>query len=63
MTEIGERAFADCANQRFISIRNAEAVIAPTAFDGVTDLTIIAPTGSTAEAYAGAHGFTFQPAA
>lgn len=61
--EISSRAFADCPQLRMIEIKNPNAVIARTAFSGVSGLTIIAPPGSTAETFARARGFGFLPAA
>ena len=56
-------AFASCPKLACAQFAGADTVIDGSAFDGVTGLTIIAPVGSTAEAYAIAHGFDFQPAA
>ena len=56
-------AFASCPKLACAQFAGADTEIDPTAFDGVTGLTIIAPGGSTAEAFASAHGFDFMPAA
>ncbi len=56
-------AFADGPNLAYISIPNATAVIDENAFGNLQNLTILGKSGSTAEAYATAHGFTFVPAA
>ena len=56
-------AFASCPKLACAQFAGADTEIDPTAFDGVTDLTIIAPNGSTAESFAAAHGFDFMPAA
>ena len=63
VTQIESRAFAACPNLRFAKFLGESTMIDDTAFDGVTNLTIIAPVGSKAEAYASAHGYTFLPAA
>ena len=63
VTQIESRAFAACPNLRFAKFLGESTMIDDTAFDGVTNLTIIAPVGSKAEAYASAHGCTFIPAA
>ena len=56
-------AFASCPKLAYVQFAGADTEIDGSAFAGVTGLTIIAPVGSTAEAYAIAHGFDFQPAA
>jgi hypothetical protein len=58
-TMIGSNAFADCPNLMQIFIPNAETVIDENAFGNMQSLTIIGKTGSTAETYATAHGYTF----
>ena len=58
-TAIGSRAFADCANLKYIYIPAATKTIAADAFDGVNSLTILGANGSTAEEYATVHGYTF----
>lgn len=63
VTEIGAQAFANCPNLRCVDIRGAQTVIAPSAFEGVTDLMILAPAGSAAETWADQHGVSFLPAA
>ena len=56
-------AFASCPKLACAQFAGADTEIDGSAFDGVTGLTIIAPGGSTAEAFASAHGFDFMPAA
>ena len=56
---IGSRAFADCPNLTYIYIPAATKTIAANAFTGVDGLTILGASGSTAETYATAHGYTF----
>ena len=56
---IGSCAFAGCPNLAYISIPNAEVVIDENAFGNMQNLTILGKTGSTAETYATAHGYTF----
>ena len=63
VTRIENAAFAACPKLACAQFAGADTVIDASAFDGVSGLTIIAPSGSTAEAFAAAHGFTFQPAA
>lgn len=63
VAQIEARAFAACPNLRYAEFMGVNTEIDDTAFDGVTNLTIIAPVGSKAEAYASAHGYTFLPAA
>ena len=60
---IDGNAFASCPKLAYAQFAGADTVIDPAAFNGVNGLTIIAPGGSTAEAYASAHGFDFVPAA
>lgn len=60
---IGSGAFAGCPNLRYVEICGTQTLINDTAFDGVTGLTIIAPTGSKAETWAAEHDVNFQPAA
>ena len=56
---IGSRAFADCPNLKYIYIPAATKTITADAFDGVEGLTILGASGSTAETFATAHGYTF----
>ena len=63
VTEIGSGAFAGCPNLHYAEICGTQTEIDDTAFDGVTGLTIIAPTGSKAEIWAAQHSVNFQPAA
>ena len=60
---IGSGAFAGCPNLRYVEICGTKTEIDPAAFDGVTGLTIIAPSGSKAETWAAEHSVNFQPAA
>ena len=63
MARIDGGAFASCPKLAYAQFAGADTEIGENAFDGVSSLTIIAPGGSTAEAYAIAHGFDFLPAA
>ena len=63
VARIDGNAFASCPKLAYAQFAGADTVIDGSAFDGVTGLTIIAPNGSTAEAFATAHGFDFLPAA
>ena len=63
VTRIDSAAFASCPKLTYAQFAGADTEIDGSAFDGVSGLTIIAPSGSTAEAYASAHGFDFLPAA
>ena len=63
VARIESGAFASCPKLAYAQFAGADTEIDGSAFDGVTDLTIIAPGGSTAEAFASAHGFDFMPAA
>lgn len=56
---IGQLAFADCKNLRYIRIPNVSAEIDPSAFVGVSGLTIIGVSGSTTQAFAEQYGYTF----
>lgn len=57
---IGQFAFADCPNLRYIYIPAATTSIDRYAFAEVTGLTIFGKAGSYAEAFADARGFTFE---
>ena len=59
VTTIGPRAFADCPKLRDIAISGTETWIDPTAFAGVSNLTIHGADGSYAEFYASKYGFAF----
>ena len=59
VTKIGPRAFADCPNLRNIDIPSGTTGIDPTAFSGVSNLTIHGTEGSYAEFYAQKFGFVF----
>ena len=63
VAHIDSAAFAFCPKLAYAQFAGADTEIDASAFDGVTGLTIIAPGGSTAEAFASAHGFDFMPAA
>jgi len=52
-------AFVDCTNLRQIYIPAGTVKISPSAFRNCTDLVIYGTTGSAAEAFAEARGFTF----
>lgn len=56
---IGPRAFADCANLCQVQLPASVTEIDATAFAGAKGLTIFAPAGSAAEAFATAQGFAF----
>ncbi|MEG2701792.1 MAG: Ig-like domain-containing protein [Clostridia bacterium] len=60
LTNIGSRAFANCAALRSVTLESAVAVIAEDAFDGCTNLVVRCPPGSYAESYALAKGFAVQ---
>ena len=58
-TEIGAKAFADCAMLRRVEIPASVAVIAEDAFEGCShELVIVTPKGSAAESFAQAHGIS-----
>ena len=58
-TEIGAKAFADCAMLRRVEIPASVAVIAEDAFEGCSnELVIVTPKGSAAESFAQAHGLS-----
>lgn len=63
VTRIEKRAFADCPNLHDVDIPESATSIDPTAFAGVTGLTIHGVDGSYAESYASQYGFAFIPAA
>ena len=50
--EVNARTFADCARLESVLFYGMDTRIAPDAFAGCNDLVIIAPVGSTAQAYA-----------
>ena len=56
---IGENAFAYCTKLKQIYIPKSTTSIHPTAFTGVTGLTIFGKAGSAAEQFASDYGFTF----
>lgn len=56
---IGSRAFADCPNLAFIYIPAGVQFIDPSAFGDIGALTVYGKTGSAAESFAEAHGYTF----
>ena len=57
---VGASAFADSPALTAAVFLGADTVIDATAFSGCTGLTIIAPAGSTAQAFAQAQGFAFM---
>lgn len=57
-TSIGNRAFANCPNLRYIFIPDG-AKINENAFDGITELTIIGVSDKDIESYALRHGFKY----
>ena len=63
VTAIESNAFANCPKLCAVYIPAATKNIADDAFTGVSSLIILGKTGSTAEAFAKAHGFDFQPMA
>ena len=56
---IGKRAFAECSELRYIIIPENTTYIAPDAFEGTNELTVVGVVGSYAEQYAKANGFVF----
>lgn len=60
LEEIGTKAFENCGSLRHIYIPQSTTSIARNAFEGCTDLTIWGRTGSVAQAYATAKGFSFM---
>jgi len=58
-TSIGWHAFTDCSKLMYIYIPEKTTDIDLQAFGDRTELTILGKTGSTAETYATAHGYTF----
>ena len=56
VTEIGARAFADCASLALIEIPNPSTTIDATAFEGCGEIVIVTCPGSAAEAFANANG-------
>ena len=59
MTEIGKRAFADCAQLAFIRIPASCAAIAADAFEGCGDTVIACAADSPAYRYAAEHGMAY----
>ena len=57
--EVNARTFADCAKLESVLFYGMDTRIAPDAFAGCNDLVIIAPVGSTAQAYAEQMGWDF----
>ena len=57
---IGSRAFADCGSLEYVIIPERTTYIAPDAFEGTSGLTIIGESGSYADQYAQAYGFSFK---
>ena len=62
-TEIGPRAFAGCPKLRFVELLNPNTGIDLSAFEGVTDVTIIGASETTAAAFVAVPGVSFKPAA
>ena len=63
LREIGPEAFSGCKSLKQITLGAAVEFIDPTAFqDGVKKLTIVAPEGSYAEAFAAENGCKFKKA-
>ncbi len=60
---IGPRAFKDCPNLRYVELENPDTYIDPTAFQGVSAVTVIGASAETAAAFAGVSGVSFAPAA
>ena len=61
VTEIGDRAFADCPYLRYIYIPPTTGIISTTAFSNTSEgLTIVGESGSYAEFYAQKNGYNFQ---
>lgn len=60
VTEIAQSAFEGCSALRRITLPASITSIAVDAFARCTDLTIIAPAGSAAQAFAAEHGFSWQ---
>jgi len=58
---VGQRAFAGCAELRYIYIPE-DCVIDPDAFYGTAELTVFGAPGGSAETFAREHGFTFRAA-
>lgn len=59
VTAIGARAFAGSPNLEYVYIPASVTLIAANAFDQVTGLTIIGKSGSAAQTFANAQGYTF----
>ena len=59
ITQIGTRAFADCAQLEVIEFCANSVEIAADAFANCTELTIVAPAGGDIETFAADHNLTF----
>ena len=59
ITQIGTRAFADCAQLEVIEFCANSAEIAADAFANCTEMTIVAPAGGNIETFAADHNLTF----
>lgn len=59
ITQIGTRAFADCAQLEVIEFCANSAEIAADAFENCTEMTIVAPAGGNIETFAADHNLTF----
>ena len=57
---IGNRAFADCAELKYIRIPDSVISIAPDAFDGSPQVVFLTQEGSTAADYAQLHGIPVE---
>ena len=62
VASIGSRAFANCTNLQAVEIASMTTTIADDAFSGcsLAGLTIFAPEGSAAQAYARDHSIAWQ---
>ncbi len=58
---IGENAFADCPQLRFLRIPNKTIFINEHAFGDCSDLAVFGYSDSKVETFANAHGFGFIP--
>ena len=60
ITKIGAAAFSGCTSLRQIYLPASVTAIDDTAFDGLTDVTVLSPEGSKAAEYAKAHGLALR---
>ena len=63
VTEIGPRAFAGCPKLRYVELLNPNTGIDLSAFEGVTDVTLIGASETTVAAFADIPGVSCKPAA